>query len=136
MARDSISAAFIDAPPAVVWQWITDPLNFPAIYPNWTANVEERTERGYAATGPAGERFRIVPKLDRAHGVVDFEVIGAEGNVELSRSRLFDMKGGGCTLVHLAVRWDGVDDVGWEQHKRATDEDLANAKRLIEASTR
>ena len=130
-----VCAVFVGAAPGVVWRWVTDPLNFPTIYPNWTASVEASTDGGYAATGAAGDRFLILPQLDRRHGVIDFEVVDGDGNVELSRSRLFEMKGGGATLIHLAVRWEGVDDAAWERHRRGTEDDLANAKRVIEAST-
>ena len=132
--RDDIhvSAVSFEAPIEAVWQWLTDPLRFPRIYPKWTRSVELRDDGSFAAVGPAGDSFRIVPHINREHGVIDFQVVDADDNVELSRSRLLPTKGDSCTLIHLAVRWDGIDDQGWEQHKRDTDSDLAHVKQIIE----
>jgi hypothetical protein len=85
---------------------------------------------------PDGETVEIHPFLDRAAGVIDFAVLDANGNLELSRSRLLETRDKDCVLIHLAVRWSGLDDRTWEEHKRGTDSDLVNAKRIIEAAAR
>ncbi len=129
-----VSAVSFEARIEAVWQWLTDPLRFAHIYPSWTTSVELRDDGSYAAVGPADDSFRIMPHINREHGVIDFQVVDADGNVEFSRSRLLATKDGGCTLIHFAVRWDGVDDRGWEQHKRDTDSDLQHVKQIIERS--
>lgn len=73
-----------------------------------------------------------MPHINREHGVIDFQVVDADGNVELSRSRLLPTAGDSFTLIHLAARWEGIDDQGWEQHKRDTDSDLAHVKQIVE----
>lgn len=101
-----VSSVFVDAPFDIVWAWITDPLRFPTIYPNWTSEVTRGPRgEGYEGVAPNGDTFKIVPKLDRAHGVADFEIVDEEGNVELSRARVFPLKAGGCAIIHLAYRW-------------------------------
>lgn len=127
-----VSTVFIRASVDAVWRRITDPLEFPELYPAWTSEVEEVGEGTYLGTGPRGDEFVIRPELNREFGVVDFEV-ETGGAVERSRSRLFDVGETACQLVHLAVRWDGIDDGDWERHRRGTDDDLVRMKRLIEA---
>ena len=127
-----ISSVFVDAPFEAVWAWIADPLRFPTVYPNWTSKVTRSDAERYEGVAPNGDRFAIVPKLDREHGVVDFEVHNANGSVELSRARVYPLKAGGCAVVHLAYRWEGVTDGFWEEFKVGTDEDLERAKELAE----
>lgn len=128
-----VSTITFDLPYDVVWDWLSDPLRFPVIYPNWTAEVSLIKDK-YLALAPDGEKMMIKPVLDRVHGVIDFQV-DATGNVELSRSRLFETGDGRCTLVHLAVRWEGLDDVQWREHRLKTDHDLEIAKHQIESRT-
>ena len=104
------------------------------MYPAWTTEVEVIDEDTYRGKGPDGDEFTIHPKLNREFGIVDFDV-EADGNVERSRSHLFDVDEHACELVHLAVRWEGVDDEYWERHKRGTDNDLERMKRLIESES-
>ena len=129
-----VSNVFIEASFDTVWERITDPSNFPEIYPAWTTEVETIDEDTYRGKGPDGDEFTIRPKLNREFGIVDFDV-EADGNVERSRSRLFDVDEHACELVHLAVRWEGVDDEHWERHERGTDNDLERMKRLIESES-
>jgi hypothetical protein len=135
LAETHLSSVQFRLPYPMVWRWLADPLHFPRLYPNWTRHVERRGTV-YAGVGPAGDAFTIVPRLDEEQGIIDFEVADAAGHVELSRSRLFPLKTGGCVLVHLAVRWDGVDDAAWGDHQRGTDADLENARRLLEDELR
>lgn len=127
-----VSSVFVEASFDTVWSCITDPLNFPKMYPVWTTAVEKIDEGAYRGIGPDGDEFVIRPELNRRFGIVDFTV-EADRGVERSRSRLFDVGEGACELVHLAVRWDGLDDESWEEHKRGTDGDLERMKRLVES---
>ncbi len=130
-----ITSVFVDAPSDAVWAWIADPERFPTVYPNWTSEVARTGADCYEGVAPNGDRFGIVPRLDREHGVVDFEIRNEGGSVELSRARIFPLKSGGCVVVHLAYRWEGVTDEFWEEFKVGTDEDLERAKALIEGGT-
>lgn len=129
-----VSSVFVRADFDTVWGRITDPLAFPALYPAWTTDVERIDEDQYRGTGPAGDEFVIRPRLDREHGIVDFDV-EASGTTERSRSRLFDVDEASCVLVHLAVRWEDVDDRYWAEHKHGTDADLERMKRLVETDS-
>lgn len=126
-----VSSVFIAADYDTVWERITDPTNFPELYPHWTTSVKPEEGR-YRGIGSEGDEFLIEPRLDEEFGVVDFE-IDAGGPIERSRSRLFDVDEHSCLLVHVAVRWEGIDDRDWQEHKRGTDEDLARMERLVEA---
>lgn len=135
LAEDThVSSVFIEASFDEVWERITDPLSFPELYPAWTSEVEEGDEGAYRATGPDGDEFVIRPALNREFGVADFAAETAEG-VERSRSRLFDVADDACELVHLAVRWDGLDDDRWAAHKRGTDDDVERMKRVVESAS-
>lgn len=137
MRQDThVSSVLVDAPFDAVWAWITDPVRFPIIYPNWTSEIRKVTaadgER-YEGVAPNGDRFEIVPRLDRAHGVVDFGIVNEGGTAELSRAaRVLPLKEGGCVIVHLAYRLEGVNEVFWEHFKAGTDTDLEHAKDVIE----
>lgn len=133
MATESfhVSTIYVRAPFEEVWPWVTDPLLFPTIYPLWTSEVRHASEGRYEARGPEGDQFVIVPDLDRAHGLINFDIIDMMGRVERSRSRLFEV-GDHCVLVHVAQRWEALDDEGWELHKRSTDADLERVRELIE----
>lgn len=126
-----VSCVFIRTRFDTVWERITDPRNFPEMYPAWTSEVEVIDEGTYRGKGPDGDEFLIRPKLHHEFGIVDFDV-EAGGTIERSRSRLFDVGENACELVHLAVRWEGLDDGDWERHKQGTDDDLERMRRLIE----
>lgn len=128
-----LSSVFVNASLDAVWKWIADPASFPTIYPNWTSEVNRDSEGRYQGVAPDGEeRFEIVPSLNHEHGVVDFEIKGEDGSVELSRARIYPLKSGGCQIVHLAYRWEGITDSFWEEFKVGTDQDLERAKEVIE----
>jgi hypothetical protein len=114
-----------------VWDQITDPMNFPELYPAWTVEVEQVDDETFEGAGPNGDNFLIRPILDHTFGVIDFEV-KTSGSVEYSRSRLFRVDEHTCQLVHLAVRWENIDDTSWETHTRGTENDLKRMKQLIE----
>ena len=78
-----VSSVFVGAGFDAVWERITDPLQFPELYPTWTEAVEAIAPDTYRGRGPEGEEFDIRPTLDRELGVVDFEV-QAGGAVERS----------------------------------------------------
>ncbi len=129
-----VSAVVIEAPLELVWEWVTEPMRFPTLYPGWTSSVQPRSDGGYDAVGPAGGSFRIVPVLSFEHGVVDFEIVEGDGKVELSRMRVCELKRGGCALVHLGVRFDS--DNSWEEHKDATDVDFLRVKQIVESAAK
>jgi len=133
-AETYVSSVFIEANFDAVWERISDPSTFPEMYPAWTADVQQIDDATYRGTGPEGDEFIIRPKLNREFGVADFDV-EADGHVERSRSRLFDVTDDACQLVHVAVRWEGVDDEHWGRHKRGTDADLERMKRLVESES-
>jgi hypothetical protein len=127
-----LSSQFYAVPFDVLWRYLSDPLRFPLIFPGWVSSVEWHSGSTYIGTDSTGESFQIIPRLDREHGVADFDIIDAEGHIERSRMRVFALQGGGCLLVHLAERWQGVDDSLWEAHRQAIDADLIYARTIIE----
>ncbi|RDZ37761.1 MULTISPECIES: hypothetical protein [unclassified Haloferax] len=133
-AETYVSSVFIEADFDAVWERISDPSSFPEMYLAWTADVQQIDDATYRGTGPDGDEFVIRPSLNREFGVADFDV-EADGTVERSRSRLFDVGDTACELVHLATRWEGIDDESWERHKRGTDADLERMKRLVESES-
>lgn len=127
-----VSTVFVEAGFEEVWRLVSDPLNFPEIYPSWADEVT-CGDGEYTARGPEGDEFVIRPELDRRYGVVDYEVEVGDA-VERSRSRLFSAGRNACLLVHVAVRWDGVDDDAWKRHQRDTDSDLERMKEAAESA--
>jgi hypothetical protein len=126
-----VSSVHIEASFDTVWDQVTDPLNFPEMYPAWTTEVEKVDENTYYGTGPGGDEFVIRPDLNQKFGIVDFTV-EADQDVEQSRSRLFNVDENACVFIHLAVRWDKIADEEWETHKQGTDDDLERMKRIVE----
>ncbi len=127
-----VSTLHFRVPFAALWAQLSDPLRFPRLYPRWTSRVERTGADAYAGVGPGRDTFSIARRAHRRDGVVDFEIAAPGAAPELSRSRLFPLKTGGCVYVHVAVRWDGVDDAFWAQFKRDTDADLEQARRVLE----
>ena len=72
--RTHASSVFVAADFQTVRERITDPLEFPALYPIWTTDIERINEDHYRGLGPAGDEFVIRPFLDRKHGIVDFDI--------------------------------------------------------------
>lgn len=131
-AQTYVSSVQFCLPYTVAWSQLSNPLNFPLLYPHWVQRMEP-SGSAYKGVAPSDASFTVVPHLNEDFGIIDFEIIDDIGQVELSRSRLFPLKSGGCFLVHLAVRWDGVDEAYWQEHQAATDADLENAKQILEA---
>ena len=119
------------APFEFVWPRLTNPLNFPRYYPHWITEIAPSDREEFLGKDEMGDEFSIRPVLNRDTGAIDFEVTVPGEAPELSRSRLFPLKQEGCVLLHLAVRWEGVSDEFWQNHKVVTDNDLANASAII-----
>jgi hypothetical protein len=127
-----ISSFFFNLSFDFLWEYLTDPLNFPEIYPNWTSQVTKAENGEFLGIAPTGDSFTIVPQTNYKYGIIDFKIIDELGKIEWSRSRVFPLKTGGCIYIHLAVRWDGVDDDVWREHQKLTDKDLEHAKTILE----
>ncbi|MBW3578937.1 MAG: hypothetical protein KY462_14590 [Actinobacteria bacterium] len=127
-----VSTVHYGIPFDLLWSHLSDPLQFPHLYPNWTTQVDRADEASFRGVGPGGDTFRIIQRLNRDHGVIDFEIIAEGGETEVSRSRLFPLPGRSCLYVHVATRSSRMDDAFWNDFKCATDQDVENARRLLE----
>ncbi len=131
-----ISSLLINVPFDFLWQQLSNPLNFPQLYPHWTSQVESKGNGEFEGVAPEGDLLTITPYISKEQGVIDFKIVAPTGNEELSRSRIFPLKTGGCMYIHLAVQWEGIDHEGWEAFKQGTDRDLENARVIIEQQYR
>jgi hypothetical protein len=131
-----ISALMFDVPFNTLWERLSNPLNFPELYPSWTIRVERKNDREFNGIAPEGDSFTITPYVNREQGVIDFKIVDRAGHEEWSRSRIFPLQLCSCMYVHLAVRWKGIDDEFWEVFKQGTDRDIENAKAVLERQYR
>jgi hypothetical protein len=80
--------------------------------------------------------FFVQSPISREQGVIHFKIVDQAGNEEWSRSRIFPLKMGNCMYIHLAIQWEGIDDDFWERFKQGTDQDIENAKAVLEQQCR
>lgn len=111
---------------------LADPVQFPRLYPRHVARVERVGSSFYLGVGPGGDRFAIRPRVCRATGVIEVDLVGAGGAVEGWSCRIIPEPGGGCLYVHAVTRRAGIDEAGWEAERRAVDAEVAQARRFIE----
>jgi len=124
-------SVFFGVPADLVWPWLSNPLQFPRLYPSWVKRVEWLGPAFYVAVGTTGSRFVLRPRLCQETGVIDIEIVTPGAKVEVTRGRLFPVSGG-CLFVHVASRWEGEDEASWAIRRRAVEGDLARAARELE----
>jgi hypothetical protein len=141
MAEDGYaSLGLVTAPLDAVWAWISDPSEFPTIYPNWTSEVRKITRSDseeYEGLTPNGVAFKLVPRLDRKRGVADFDVVVDEGgSVTRVCTRIVrveeDGQFVGWDIIRFASRREGGDDGFLQAFEVGADADLEHAKEVME----
>ena len=135
-----VTSKYFAVPFDYAWQLLTNPLYFPDLYPNWVTSVEPLDESSYEGAGSVGDPFIIVPRLNKQFGAADFETIDIDGNIEITRSRLFPVERG-CLMVYLVVRNEVIHlaeafqvdhDLFWKIYMQNLQHDLSRAKLVVE----
>lgn len=122
-----VSEIIVNKPYDVVWGWVSDPLKYPTIYPNWLKTVSGMGGDSFHIEDQFGHSFDMKAVRSREHGTVDLTM-----GEESSRSRVYRLDENRTAIVHLAKRWKGSTFVVWFFHKLTTDRDFRHAKQVIE----
>ena len=117
----------IDKPFDVVWSWVSDPLKYPKIYPNWVKTITKKSEQNYQVDDQFGGSYDIELIANKDYGIVDLQI-----GPEASFLRLYRLDEIRTVVIHLAKRWKAESFVIWFFHKITTDKDFKNAKKVIE----
>ncbi len=130
---DTISEVF-EVPYDYLWDYITNPLMFPVLYPNWVTIVNMTRKNEFSALGPSGEKFIIIPDLNKEYGVIDFKTVDKKGDKKTYRSRLVAIDSCKTVLVRLIYHLNGIDDpdFNWETYKSTIHKDYKNARKIVE----
>jgi hypothetical protein len=127
MKDTHLTKVIIERPYNVVWKIISDPINYPQIYPFWLSKVKKVDSNSYEGKGPHG-KYKFTKIIEHDFGIVDLKL-----GEESSRTRLFSLDDESTVVIHLGVRWkDMKNPLAWFFYKRGVDKDFKNAKKVIE----
>ncbi len=117
-----------------LWNYVTNPLMFPVLYPNWISEINLLRFNHYLAKDAAGNSFKVIPCLNKDFGIVDFRVIRQNEKEELHRSRLIPLGDHSTILVHLVVENLEYEATPFNLSaiKDTLESDYENARRIIE----
>lgn len=119
----------IQKPYAVVWNWLSDPMKYPKLYPGWAARTEKVGKDKYEITNKQNRKSIVVRKMNRGKGAIDL-IIGDE----LSQTRIFPLKSD-TIVVHIGSRWKQMrNPISWLLYKSTVNSDFKNAKKIMERS--
>lgn len=128
-------------PFADAWRILTNPYNFPRLYPNWVNAVEQIDANTYEGTGTLGDPVIITPVLNQAYGVADFQTINLDGKSEKLRSRIIPIGTRQTLVVQIVVRsevmqlattFDVDEDLFWRIYVQNVNHDLGVARKFVE----
>ncbi|MBI4041202.1 MAG: hypothetical protein HY390_04980 [Deltaproteobacteria bacterium] len=122
-----ISEVVVAKPFDVVWEWISNPLKYAEIYPNWIKSVEQRSQNIFQVQDQFGSTYDIELIANKIYGIVDLSI-----GPEISRSRLYALDEHRTAIVHFSKRLKNSSLIVWFFHKLTTDKDLKHAKKIIE----
>ncbi len=130
MPEYHISQIAMEKPFAVVWHWVSDPLNFSQLYPHWVDSVTKIGNDTYEIVA-ADKVARLGVRLTTNYelGTIDLDVTPGE----VSRSRLIPLGPHKTLQIHVAVKGHQPDDL-FASIVENTEKDYRHAKRLIENS--
>lgn len=123
-----ITKSVIRKPYDIVWSQLSNPLNYPSLYPNWVKSVKIINENRFWIDDQFGSGYEIKITLNKEFSVIDIEI-----GTELSQLRILKGVDGSTIVLHLAQKWEKIGFIGWFFHKFTTDKDFKNAKQIIEA---
>lgn len=111
----------------LVWQSLSDPLQYKELYPFWVKDISLQKFNAYQVEDQFGHSYSMTFVGNKDNGVIDLRI----GN-EISSLRIFQIGQNSTLLVHVAKRWQGISLIGWICHKITVRKDFKNAKKVIE----
>jgi len=123
-----VSDVTINRPFDVAWVWLSEPSNYRRLYPNWIKEITPASGDAYKVNDRFGGSYIVTVIRSKEFGIVDLHI-----GTETSRLRLIPLSAEKTLAVHVATRWTAANALAWFFHKRTTDQDLENAKMIIEA---
>lgn len=125
-----ITKIIIKKPYKTVWKWLSNPMTYSEIYPNWVSKIENIGDNYFQLKGTHNEDYKIQKITDENKGIIDLKI-----GKELSRTRLFLIDKDDTLVIHIGVRWEDMNNpILWFFYKRSVDKDFKNAKKIIEGS--
>jgi hypothetical protein len=122
-----ISKVIVNKPYDLVWSQLSNPTNYARLYPNWVKMIKNTGENQYLVDDQFGNSYPIETELNKDFGVIDLKI-----GPEASKTRLISLDSNSTAVIHLAKKWNDINFIGWYFHKRTTDKDLNNVKKLLE----
>jgi len=126
-----VSEIIVTKPFDIVWQWLSNPLNYEKLYPNWIKKIIIASDGVYKVEDRFGKTYMMDVKLAKEYGIIDLYIHLPSGE-EVSQSRVYPLSDTETAVVHVAKRWSGANAFVWFFHKTNTDRDFAHAKKTIE----
>ncbi len=117
----------VDRPYEEVWMWISNPIKYSILYPNWIKSIIHISANKYHVEDQFGGSYDIDVLLKHDTGVIDLKI-----GPETSHLQISSLAQSKTSLIHTARRWEGANALVWFFHKRTTDKDFENAKKVIE----
>ena len=103
-----MSEIIIAKPAGVVWERLSDPLNYPVIYPNWVKTAAYSHDNVFRIEDQFGGVYNIELLKNKEFGAIDLRI-----GDELSQTRVFPAGADRAVVVHLAKRWRGCGYFVW-----------------------
>jgi hypothetical protein len=120
----------IDRPPAVVYEYASDPANLPDWAPGLGTSVEEAGGQWYVHTPEGRAGFAFAARND--HGVLDHHVSLPSGEVIYVPMRVI-ADGGGSEVVFTLRRRPGMTDEEFARDAGLVAADLARLRQVLES---
>lgn len=119
----------IQKPYEIVWDWLSNPIKYSKIYPNWVAKVNELEKDKYEITDKRNRKSLVIREINKDKGSIDLKI-----EDEISRTRLFPLNND-TIVIHVGTRWEKMQNpLFWFLYKKTVDKDFKNAKKIIEES--
>lgn len=135
-SRDTyITKVVINKPYEYVWSKISDPLNYPSLYPGWIKKVELVSSDHYRIRFPhMDEAFSMKRLINKDAGLIDLHIfLPGKEEPEVSVGRIISIGQNRTAVVHLGVKWKEFNPVYWLIYTFIIDSDFKNAAKVIEA---
>jgi hypothetical protein len=117
-----------------LWNYLTNPLMFPVLYPNWIAEIRLRKQDEYEVKSPSGDRFYLYIHTNSEYGIIDFKMIDQEGREDICHTRLLPVDEGSTAIIHAMIEKQNseITAAEWQAYRETIEDDCENARKIVE----
>jgi hypothetical protein len=121
-------------PHEYLWNYLTNPLMFPVLYPNWVAEIRLRKQDEYEVRSPSGDWFNLHIHTNKVYGIIDFKLMDQSGREDICHSRLLPVNESSTAIIHAIVEKQNSEKTlaGWQAYRDSIEEDYENACKIVE----